>query len=324
MKFLRRFLITPIKKFLYAIKTKYLINSLSALKNLGGLTYVDIGAAGELDQRWSKVKEKIHYIGFEPDSRSGSLLKKSDTPFLSHIIFPFGISNEEREVDLHLCKKPMCSSLLLPNNSFLERFPDSERFEVINKIKIPTKKLDDLSLKEVDFIKIDIQGAELRALEGGKDTLKSVIGMEIEVEFLPTYINQPLFGDISAFLNQEDFEFIDFLTFYRWERQELNGFGQCVWGDALFLRSPEFIIKHMNDDELITEKYLSICLLYNRFDLIDQLISLLPDKNKLIVIEFLNSIKSLRRINNMTRLINKAFTAIISFFGSEYRSHLTN
>ena len=37
---------------------------------------------------------------------------------------------------------------------------------------IPLRRLDDLNLQDVDFIKLDCEGGELMALRGGEETLK--------------------------------------------------------------------------------------------------------------------------------------------------------
>ena len=42
-----------------------------------------------------------------------------------------------------------------------------------SSIKIKTKLLDDYKLKNVDFIKIDVQEHELEVLQGAKETLKN-------------------------------------------------------------------------------------------------------------------------------------------------------
>ena len=68
-------------------------------------------------------------------------------------------------------------------------------------------------MKSVDFIKIDIQGAELDVFKGGVDTLKDVVAIVSEVEFIPHYIDQPLFGDVCSFLTEKGFMFHKFLIF---------------------------------------------------------------------------------------------------------------
>ena len=46
---------------------------------------------------------------------------------------------------------------------------------------------------------------------GGVGTLTDVVAIASEVEFIPLYIDQPLFGDVCAFLAKHDFMFHKFL-----------------------------------------------------------------------------------------------------------------
>lgn len=67
-------------------------------------------------------------------------------------------------------------------------------------------------------MKLDIQGGELAVLQGAEKTLDQCLGLEIEVEFVQIYKDQPLFGDICALLGSKGMEFIDFTHLNRWER----------------------------------------------------------------------------------------------------------
>ena len=65
-------------------------------------------------------------------------------------------------------------------------------------------KLDDLDFKfhNQSVLKIDVQGYELKVLEGSKNALKNCIGVETEVEFIELYKDQPKFGEISSFMEE--------------------------------------------------------------------------------------------------------------------------
>ena len=76
---------------------------------------------------------------------------------------------------------------------------------------IKTESLDYFTAKNnigpVDFIKIDIQGAELDVFRGGVTTLRDVVAIVTEAEFICLYENQPLFGDVCAFLAEQGLSF---------------------------------------------------------------------------------------------------------------------
>ena len=63
-----------------------------------------------------------------------------------------------------------------------------EKKEVIN-----TTTLDNLYhssiIRELDFLKLDVQGAELDILQGGRDIINdNVLGIQIEVEFKQLFL----------------------------------------------------------------------------------------------------------------------------------------
>ena len=55
-------------------------------------------------------------------------------------------------------------------------------------------------LRGLEPIKIDIQGGELMALRNAKVRLHEALVIQTEVEFLPMYIDQPLFSEVASFL----------------------------------------------------------------------------------------------------------------------------
>lgn len=96
----------------------------------------------------------------------------------------------------------------------------------------------------VDFIKIDIQGAELDVFQGGKKVLADTLAIVTEVEFIPLYENQPLFGDVSAHLHDQGIWFHKFLGMSGRTlkpmvmRGDPSFASQHMWTDAVFMRSP--------------------------------------------------------------------------------------
>ena len=220
-----------------------------------------------------------------------------------------------------LCQDPQCSSVYEPNRSFLDKFPKAERFDVNDTFKCSAKRLDQIELKGPYFIKMDIQGGELEVLKGASSTLKKNLGMEIEVELLAMYKNQPLFGEIVDYLTKFYLEFIDFVGTRRWLRDEHADIGQFIFADALFLKSPEIVNlgSYSNDDKV---NYLKILLLYRRFDLIDRFIELSDETTVKSLEGFVTGIRPIRRNFNRIKRLNSFVSVLFRFFGVNYKSHM--
>ena len=221
------------------------------------LTLVDVGAAGGIEPRWKPYAPLLDYIAFEPDA--GAYERISNPVFHSHEIIPKALWSTEGPLTIHISREEGKSSHYPPNMDLMRRYPRPERIETVKTVTVPAVRMDDvLRDHRCDFIKIDTQGAELEILKGATGILPRCIGLELEVEFLPIYQEQPLFGDLCVYLAERGFEFVDFLHLARWERDGFTDVGQCMFGDALFLRT----------GQVDTPQYRAVLTIYERLDLL--------------------------------------------------------
>ena len=74
---------------------------------------------------------------------------------------------------------------------------------VVRERPIETHRLDDVpESANVDYLKIDVQGAELDILHGSTRRLARAVVVHTEVEFAPLYSEQPLFSDVDKALRE--------------------------------------------------------------------------------------------------------------------------
>jgi FkbM family methyltransferase len=118
-----------------------------------------------------------------------------------------------KTVTAHKDGNPGASSMFLANGSY------TREHYVQTTINVPTITLDTYcrSHSAPDLLWLDLQGAELLALQGARSILPSVGFIHIEVGFRAMYKNQSMFWDIDQFLRQEGFK-LAHLDVGRWPR----------------------------------------------------------------------------------------------------------
>ncbi|MBE7445840.1 MAG: FkbM family methyltransferase [Planctomycetia bacterium] len=88
---------------------------------------------------------------------------------------------------------------------------------VQNEIEVEAITLNNFiktyNIKVIDLLWMDIQGAELLALQGLKENIHNIKFIHLEVEFFGIYQDQPLFKDIKTFLNRHGFLLLKFTSF---------------------------------------------------------------------------------------------------------------
>lgn len=145
--------------------------------------------------------------------------------------------------------------------------------KVVRKERIKTHRLDDIDeAKSTDFLKLDVQGAELMIMENARNTLANVSVIQCEVEFIELYEGQPLHADIDKFLRANGFLFMRFAyTMGRPFKPLINvsnpntAISQMLWGDAVYIRDFRRM-KNWTNRQLKASAFI-LHTLYDAFDL---------------------------------------------------------
>lgn len=175
------------------------------------LHVVDVGAAdmGVGTDAYSALLglPNLQVVGFEPNVAACAARQAGAAA--NRRYFPYAIG-DGRSHRFYECENPLHSSLYEPNKELFLRF-HHPGVHVVRTSTLDTVRLDDVAgLSDCDFLKLDIQGGELDALNGAAELLRKTVVVHTEVEFLPAYKGQPLFGDIDRKLVEAGFLFHNF------------------------------------------------------------------------------------------------------------------
>lgn len=184
-------------------------------------------------------------IGIEPLLKECNKLLFNNKNNTHYRFLPFAIGDGSYR-ELYECKVPSMSSLFPPNIALCSEFDGyAEHMEILKTDIVKTIKLDDIKeITDVDFYKSDIQGSDLMAIQGGLETIKKAVVLEIEVEFVEQYKNQPLFSDIDIELRNLGFCFHMFTGYgtrplkplmHKYNKYNGN-LNQWLWANAVYLR----------------------------------------------------------------------------------------
>jgi hypothetical protein len=121
--------------------------------------------------------------------------------------------------------------------------------EVLSTEPIACRALDNLISDDetIDFLKIYVEGAELRCLRGAEKLLNSgrVLFIQSEFQMISYYDEHPLLGDQQRYLADRVYRLIDLVLDHpRYRRGETDvpdasDRGMMMAGDAIFVRDPD-------------------------------------------------------------------------------------
>lgn len=164
---------------------------------------VDVGAA-PIDEippyRGLMMSGCALLTGFEPNPEMFTKLKPTeDSVFLPNIV------GDGLAATMHYCTAPGMNSLLRPDEAALAVFTDFPiHGRVIKTEGVMTTCLDDL-VKEMDYLKVDVQGAELMVLDGAMRLLDKTVVVHAEAAFMTLYHGQPTFSELDDDLRARGF-----------------------------------------------------------------------------------------------------------------------
>lgn len=201
--------------------------------NITGIIHVGAHYGEEFFEYSNNHVQVIH--AFEPLRSNLKILKKNAKKIKTKIkIYPFALGNvkkNKKKIFLSSNNELQSSSFLKPKLHLIQH-PDIS-FEKKEIVKI--NKLDNLDIKDSNYMSIDVQGFELEVLKGSKKTLNIIDYIYCEVNTDETYSNNPLMKDIDKYLKKYNFKRVE--TFFPTYKKYFFSFKKHYsWGDALYIK----------------------------------------------------------------------------------------
>jgi FkbM family methyltransferase len=115
-------------------------------------------------------------------------------------------NREGEEVVFHLAESGSSTLDLLSK-------PSTEN--IVLRTSTLTSAVKNTPFAKPDLIKVDVQGAELRVLDGGQDVLAAAQVVMLEVSLVEEYVGSPLFAEVVAYMSERGFLVHDICTVWR-------------------------------------------------------------------------------------------------------------
>lgn len=143
-------------------------------------------------------------MGFEPQAAALARLEQKKGPRERYL--PYALA-DGTERTLHVCELEGMTSLLVPDPAHLALFNLFPTWGTVKEqIPVTTRRLDDVAeIAHLDFLKMDVQGAEREVLVHGRTKLAETVVIQAEVSFVPLYKDQPGFGEMDIELRNMGF-----------------------------------------------------------------------------------------------------------------------
>lgn len=261
-------------------------NDLARLLKMSRLTHVvDIGAnpiEGAPPYKILLDSQLCRVTGLEP--QAAALARLNEKKGVNETYLPYAVG-DGRTHTLNNCAYSGWTSTFMPSAAALDVFTFfKNNARVISQKPIETKRLDDISeIREIDFIKIDIQGGELSVFRHGKEKLKNVVVIQTELQFVNLYEGQPSFGEVDQELRSQGFIPHAFAALKKWPIAPMQlgddptrPLNQLLEADLVYVR--DFV----HPDKISNEQLKQLCLIahtcYKSFDLAGRCIALLEQR----------------------------------------------
>lgn len=205
------------------------------LKHFNINKILDVGAnSGQYALGIRKIGFKGNIVSFEPVGYVFDKLRKIAIKDPKWEVHNIALGDKKENLEINISQNTFSSSILNMMPEHLKSAPEAIYLE---KETISVDKLDNLfssliSPNDVVLLKLDVQGFEKNVLEGAKESLKNISGVQVEMSVIEMYEGELTYLEMIDYLAKHGF------SLYSLE----NGFfnnetGQLLQVDGIFFKN---------------------------------------------------------------------------------------
>jgi FkbM family methyltransferase len=237
--------------------TRHLVGRTDLLRE-NPVVIVDVGARSGFKEEWKEFGDCLRVFCFEPDREECETLNASAAANVTYL--PFALGARSSAATLYHTRFSDSTGLYKTNWDYFSRLLNRDNAIVMKEEAIQVTTLDEAlkaaGVQAIDFIKLDVEGAELDVLLGAAQHLTSpcLLGVLSEFRFHEEINGSPVFSQLDAYLHRFGFRLFD-MHFSHQTRRALpyegladywlpsgerfyayTVHGQIMDGDALYFR----------------------------------------------------------------------------------------
>lgn len=232
-----------------------------------------------------KLLNDFHLLLYDADSDCLEQMKAAEKSSWGKVsVYPYGIGSKTGPGTFNINFHATTSSLYKFNDAFADynyvinpnygEYRVGDACQFIKAVNIKLFSLEDaLNQSEnnsLDFLSMDVQGAEYDVLLGAKEFLKkNCLGMQLEVEFLEIYKGQKTFLNINSLMEKMGFELVELNSFGRLSSVSLpigfRGSEQPLHAEAVYLKKFSALAAEKNAKRIY--KWALLALIYGKVSL---------------------------------------------------------
>lgn len=213
-----------------------------------GILHLGAHEAEEAEEYQKSGVDNVIWIEGNPELVPN--LKEKLKKFSNNQILNLLVSDaDNKDITLNVTNSTMSSSIL----DLAEHKVQHPEIDVVKSLNLKTTRLDsfisnhpEIDFSTLNFLNIDIQGAELLALRGLGEYIKGFEFIYTEINLANIYEGCPLLEDLDLYLGNQGFKRVE-VEVTEW-----------LWGDALYQRcemTSDTVAQQVKEAKELTKRY---------------------------------------------------------------------